>query len=384
MNNSKTILSRLLSKENISVEVGNFHTASFDLIQRTLNLPDWGITNKRVLDHLIGHEISHALNTSIEMWEAPQKKYGARVKGIVNVIEDIRIERLVLQTYPGLKRDFRESYDVLVNEMDLFQTKGEDINALSFINRLNLYAKGGIYGLYDIEFDAEEKAFVDKCFDAETEQDVLDLVDEFVAKWGMTKPEESGEEGSEEGSEGSEEGSEGSEEGSEGSEEGSEEGDESGEDSGDEGSEASGDSEEDSGDEGSEASGDSEEDSGDEGSEESGDEGSGEGEESGDEGSGEGEESGDEGSDEGDEGSGEGDDDAFDCSTQDKFDSFGGEAGEGSEEKPKYREDAFDCSTQDKFDEGLKETISKKTITKIPSRKVVRKAIRRLVVNRRK
>ena len=302
MNNSKTILSRLLSKENISVEVGNFHTASFDLLNRTLNIPDWGISNKRVLDHLIGHEISHALNTSLEMWEAPQKKHGARVKGIVNVIEDIRIERLVLKLYPGLKRDFRESYNVLVNEMDLFQTKGEDVNAMSFINRLNLYAKGGIYGLYDISFNAEEKAFADKCLKAETEDDVLGLVDEFVANWGTANEEPEGEEEGE--------GQEG--EGQEGEE------------------------------------------------------------------SGEGGEATEQETPEGDE-SGEGDD--FDCSTQDNFDSFeggDGDAGEASNKKPQYNEDAFDCSTQDAFDKGLEETISGKVITKIPSRKITRNAIRRL------
>jgi len=86
MSERKSILARLLSNENINVEHGSYETAFFDVKSRVLGLPLW--TDDKVYDLLIGHEVSHALNTPPEEWiESLQKKLFPQ--SVLNVVEDI-------------------------------------------------------------------------------------------------------------------------------------------------------------------------------------------------------------------------------------------------------------------------------------------------------
>ena len=59
----KSMVAKLLARENITIQRGNYETASFNLKTRVLELPLWENINNDVLDLFIGHEISHALNT---------------------------------------------------------------------------------------------------------------------------------------------------------------------------------------------------------------------------------------------------------------------------------------------------------------------------------
>jgi len=54
-------LAKLLAKENLSVQHGNYSTASFDVMNRVLRLPLWEDKGKDVYDLLVGHEVGHAL-----------------------------------------------------------------------------------------------------------------------------------------------------------------------------------------------------------------------------------------------------------------------------------------------------------------------------------
>ena len=61
MNYEKSLLPKLLAKENITIRHGNFNTAWFDIKNRTLGLPLWKDMGKDVYDLLIGHEVGHAI-----------------------------------------------------------------------------------------------------------------------------------------------------------------------------------------------------------------------------------------------------------------------------------------------------------------------------------
>ena len=98
----KGTLARLLATENLVVEHRAVQTASFDVNNRVLTLPIWKEASGTVYDLLVGHEVGHALYTPNIPIDAP--------KGFVNVIEDARIERLMKQTYPGLRRTFFDGY----------------------------------------------------------------------------------------------------------------------------------------------------------------------------------------------------------------------------------------------------------------------------------
>ena len=173
MFSQKSVLARLLANENISVQQGNFKTAFFDVENRVLGLPLWKEMSADVYDLLVGHEVGHALYT-------PSAEE-IQIKGVpfayVNVIEDIRIEKKVLSKYPGLVNNFKRGYKELV-EMDIFGTKEKNINEMSFMDRLNIKAKGR--DLVDVEFSEEEQPYVDMAMKVETFEDVEKVCRELV------------------------------------------------------------------------------------------------------------------------------------------------------------------------------------------------------------
>ena len=158
----KGILAKLLATENLTVEHRPVQTASFDVNNRVLTLPIWKDATGTIYDLLVGHEVGHALYTPNIPVDAP--------KGFVNVIEDARIERMMKQTYPGLKRSFFEGYRELWHK-DFFGVADEDINELAFIDRINLFFKGN----NEIEFNEEEQVWVDRVATTKTFDDVLKL-----------------------------------------------------------------------------------------------------------------------------------------------------------------------------------------------------------------
>ena len=67
-------LAKLLAKENLTVQHGNYQTASFDVINRVLRLPLWADKGKDVYDLLVGHEVGHALFTPSDGWHDAENK----------------------------------------------------------------------------------------------------------------------------------------------------------------------------------------------------------------------------------------------------------------------------------------------------------------------
>jgi hypothetical protein len=174
--NSQDYLAKLLAKENLTVEHGNYSTASFNVEDRVLRLPLWADKGKNVNDLLVGHEVGHALYTPVEGWHDCDKDIPGVPRSYVNVIEDIRIENKIQETYPGIVRAFKEGYKVLFND-GLFG-KIEDIKSYNFIDRLNIHAKGR--GLYPVEFTEVEQRFVDLAMNVKTWEDVLNASKEIA------------------------------------------------------------------------------------------------------------------------------------------------------------------------------------------------------------
>lgn len=170
----KNSLAKLLAKENIQVQTGNYRTASFDPVARILYLPLFkkDAMTKDMMDMFIGHEVSHALYTPNDSIETIHKNYGHIPFALFNVVEDIRIERIIQKTYPGLMLNFNRGYKELVAR-DWFQIKGKDLSSLGLADRLNLHAKIG--DIVSIPLNANEMEFFKKCYAAETFEDVLKL-----------------------------------------------------------------------------------------------------------------------------------------------------------------------------------------------------------------
>ena len=168
---SKSILARLLSKENISVQRGNFPTAFFDVENRVLGIPAWKDMGKDVYDLLIGHEVGHALFTPAEGWHDSATDIPGIPRSYVNVVEDVRIEKLIQRQYPGLVSSFKRGYSVL-NDMDFFGIDGRDVDSLSLVDRINLKAK--LRDHIDVSYSAEEQSVVDIVMSVETWNDVIE------------------------------------------------------------------------------------------------------------------------------------------------------------------------------------------------------------------
>ena len=164
-------LAKLLATENLVVEHRNVPTAQFNVDTRVLTLPNWDKASSIVYDMLVGHEVGHALFTPNEDWTEKVKV----PQSYVNVIEDVRIEKLMKRKYPGLRKSFAGGYAEL-NALDFFEIQDENLEEFALIDRINLHYKVGAAAL--IPFAEEERVFVTRAENTETFDEVLRLAEE--------------------------------------------------------------------------------------------------------------------------------------------------------------------------------------------------------------
>ena len=185
---SKSLLAKLMATENLTVEQRKVSTAYFDTKNRVLVVP---ILNNDIPAHtydlFMGHEVGHALWTPESMSDDSEKLNVPF--GLVNIVEDSRIERKIKSRYPGLRFSFTKGYADLFDR-NFFGVKGINLNTLRFIDRINLHCKGGA-GL-NIQFSEEEKSLLNEVENTETFQDVLDVsvkIKDFVKEQLKNNPE---------------------------------------------------------------------------------------------------------------------------------------------------------------------------------------------------
>lgn len=190
---AKETLAKLMATENILVEHANIPTAGFDLVNRRLLLPNWKNISDDVYTLLISHEVGHALFTPKEEWEheiLKTKDYS--LKQVVNVVEDVRIEKLIQHKYPGTVRAFKSGYDEL-EKANLFGTKNRDINSYGLVDRLNLHFKIGHFGYAKVPFSDAERPWLDRIASCKSFADVLKVATE-LKQYVDENPESQGQE----------------------------------------------------------------------------------------------------------------------------------------------------------------------------------------------
>lgn len=163
-------VARLLATENLEIEYGSFKTASFDIQNRVLKLPTWTFTNCDIVDLMTSHEVGHALFTSAEAVKAFKDRYPDIPFSLYNILEDIRIEKLIQRKYPGLIRSYDAGYRNLWSSG--FFGKPETL-----MDRMNVQGK---CRHLSIIHDAEEKRLFQLADSTETENDVLTVCEQFV------------------------------------------------------------------------------------------------------------------------------------------------------------------------------------------------------------
>lgn len=175
---SKHLLGRLLATENITVEYC-MHAEGpyFNLKDRTLVMPVWrGVTNN-LKDLIIGHEVGHALFTPPTAWHDAVAAFPGNqrlFKTVLNVVEDARIERMMKDRYPGLRRPMFSGYTELIQRGFFDKTlRGAHVSnqVLPLIDRINSYCKLGVRA--NITFTPEEQQLLDAVEQTETFDDVV-------------------------------------------------------------------------------------------------------------------------------------------------------------------------------------------------------------------
>ena len=134
----KSQLAKLLATEDLVVEHKHVETACFNVHTRVLTLPTWEKASNVVYDMLVAHEVGHALYT-------PDRNWLKEVKvppQFVNIVEDVRIEKMMKRRYAGISKSFYAGYNELANE-DFFCVESEDISKMNLADRVNLYFKIG-------------------------------------------------------------------------------------------------------------------------------------------------------------------------------------------------------------------------------------------------
>ena len=179
--NLLSVTAKLLANEDINVVRSSVDTASFDVINRTLTLPVWKDIPPIVDEMLVAHEVGHALYTNEEYVNSIKELDFAGAGSYMNILEDVRIEKLVKRKYPGLRKSFKAGY-LYLNEIDFFSIKDKNLDSLHLLDRINLFFKANSL---NIPFNNDEKVFVERAQKTETIKDVISLAKdlyEFIAE----------------------------------------------------------------------------------------------------------------------------------------------------------------------------------------------------------
>jgi hypothetical protein len=180
----KSHLARLLATEDLVVEHKKVETACFNVHTRVLTLPLWEKASNTVYDLLVGHEVGHSLYTPDEDWIKDRKIPSQ----FVNIVEDVRVEKLMKRRYAGLAKTFFNGYKELSQE-DFFQIKGDNLETYNLADRVNLFFKIGNF--VNLTFTNEEHNILDQIASTETFDEVLDAAEVLYKYCKQNQQEES-------------------------------------------------------------------------------------------------------------------------------------------------------------------------------------------------
>ena len=182
---NKSNLAKLMATENITVIHKKIPTAYFDVKNRILACPTFkDEMSSELYDLFMGHEVGHALCTPYEGLHSTLKE-NRTLKGYLNVVEDVRIERKIRDKYQGLRKSFYKAYNELMDK-DFFGIKGRNLQELSLIDKINLITKCG--SRVSIKLTKEEQEFLKKAEGCETWDEVVDVATE-IYEWSKENEE---------------------------------------------------------------------------------------------------------------------------------------------------------------------------------------------------
>ena len=183
--------SQMLSREGIRVNYSpDAITASFNIKERSIELPMYSYLGATECQLLTSHEVGHALFSKYD----PDSfvEYGEKYGCLFNIVEDIYIESEIKKEYPGLREVFRNGYTSL-NKENFFGIDPEKVGSYSFLDRLNLFFKIG--HCIKVPFSQEESEIIVDCYNLQSNDDVLAMCDRIKKFQEQKKQEQEEQEG---------------------------------------------------------------------------------------------------------------------------------------------------------------------------------------------
>jgi hypothetical protein len=198
--NKNSIVVKILANENISLVVQEgLPTASFDLKNRIVRVPNYMFDDDDFTTMVLAHEVGHCLYTPYNGWFdflkqvekdtslTDQQKNAA--KSALNILEDVRIDKFMQKRYSGLVKYYKRSCRWIVdNDFFKIKAKNKNLTGMSFLNRLCVWAKcdsRSSLHAYGVKFSAEEQSYVDEIFAAETFEEVQRLALEVIKRFPL-------------------------------------------------------------------------------------------------------------------------------------------------------------------------------------------------------
>ena len=171
LKNQKDSLARLMATENLTIVHKKIPTAYFDVKNRVLACPTFkDDISPELYDLFMGHEVGHALNTPYEGLHSTLTE-NRTLKGYLNVVEYVRIEKAIKQKYQGLRTSFFKAYNELM-EKNFFGIKGRNLQELALIDKINLITKCG--SRVNIKLNDTEQEFLQMAEDCKTWEEVVE------------------------------------------------------------------------------------------------------------------------------------------------------------------------------------------------------------------
>lgn len=191
-----SVFAKMLARENISLKVANVKTAFVDLISRQVTIPNWSFESDDLKKMFIGHECAHCIFTPTANYAKNLARVGSdqdQQKNFalyMNVVDDCRIDRLIIARYPGLKKHYIEGSRELMRG-DFFNLKKRTVplEESRLIDRINVFFK--IRHGQDaswIPFSTEEQDIVNRIESITNYDDVVDIAYEI---WELDKQNQS-------------------------------------------------------------------------------------------------------------------------------------------------------------------------------------------------
>lgn len=192
---SMDLFLKFMSKRGISIEYGDVQTAYYDLENNVITLPNYVLDDIDLFIRFGTHEAAHSLftpkffysehNTTSRSYSITRsvtvngKTYDLSrdLFSCINVVEDIRIEKLIRQHFPGLIAPYRRSAEKLSKTRQwsmLLRVKGnQDVfDELSLADKINLKSKFKEF-LNDVDMTDREYAILKYLSKASSFNDVL-------------------------------------------------------------------------------------------------------------------------------------------------------------------------------------------------------------------